>query len=110
MKKKLLLVLVLVGLLSINIFTELFSNLWFQLTTRGYFIPMESNIFTFKPTIWNDGSGEWWLYGEDNKYYYGLNIDRDNEKSSKRLIYFKILRTDVGDEYFNKHDYKTWFE
>ena len=53
--------------------TNLFDNLWNLLTGRGYFIPKESNMFIFKVTKENDGSGEWWLYGEDKNYYYGLN-------------------------------------
>ena len=104
MKRKLFTIIISVGLLSIGIFTEFFSNIWLELTGRGYFIPTESNIFIFKPTKWNDGSGEWWLYGEDNKYYYGMNIDEDTKFLPK---YYKILKTDT-DINFNKYNYKTW--
>jgi len=47
------------------------SNQWLLLTGRGYSIPSESTVFSFNPRIMNKGSGEWWIYGEDDsKYYY----------------------------------------
>jgi len=103
-KRKLLVIIISLGLFSTGIFTELLSNIWFELTGRGYFIPKESNMFIFKPTKWNDGSGEWWLYGEDGKYYYGLNIDGDTKYIPK---YYKTLRVDTNEN-FNKYDYNTW--
>jgi hypothetical protein len=35
-----------------------------------YHIPRGSSLFTFRPTEWNDGSGDWWIFGEDNRFYY----------------------------------------
>lgn len=40
-----------------------------------YFIPEGSTVFTFRPTVMNDGSGDWWIYGEDNRYYYYFEDD-----------------------------------
>lgn len=40
------------------------------LTARGYYIPTESSLSSFQVITMNDGSGEWWLYGEDKKRYY----------------------------------------
>ena len=50
----------------------------------------------------NEGSGDWWLYGEDKKYYYGLNIDEGYDPK-----YYKL---DKGKEpaNFDKFDYNTW--
>ena len=86
----------------IILFTEVVDNSWFLLTDNVYFIPAESNIFIFKVTQMNDGSGDWWLYGEDNKYYYGLNIDEGYDPK-----YYKL---DKGKETanFDKFDYNTW--
>lgn len=100
-KRKTVLIFVLIAFLSTGIFTELFSNSWFVITGRGYFIPAESNILSFRPTKWNEGSGEWWLYGEDTKYYYGLNTDEGAAK------YYKIPKTDTGEN-FSKYDYTSW--
>lgn len=57
-----------VGYLAL--FTQLLNNAWSLLTGRGYIIPKESSIFTFKATAMNEGSGEWWMYGEDSHFYY----------------------------------------
>lgn len=82
-------------------FTSLFSNLWSLLIDKEYFIPQESNIFEFESTKMNFGSGEWWLYGEDDEYYYGLNQVNATPK------YYKLKK---GKENlsFNKYDYDTW--
>lgn len=46
------------------------GNVWGLVTGRGYEIPESSSVFTFRPTLMNAGSGEWWAYGEDKKFYY----------------------------------------
>jgi hypothetical protein len=101
--KKVIFLIVFVFLLFcilLGISTNLFGNLWCKLTGLGFFIPKESNMFIFEVTKWNDGSGEWWLYGEDKNYYYGLNnIDE--------LEYY-IMKKGNEDKNFNKFDYKTW--
>lgn len=51
------------------------GNLWDIVTGAGFEIPAESSIFTFRVTRMNDGSGEWWLYGEDGRFFYGLPDD-----------------------------------
>jgi hypothetical protein len=85
----------------LGIFTEFWGNAWDLLTGRGYFIPKESNMFVFKVTEMNSGSGEWWLYGEDNKYYYALNSDGADPE------YYKTEKK-TAPSGFNKFDYKTW--
>lgn len=83
--------------------TELLENIWELTTGNGYIIPAESSIFTFNATKMNEGSGEWWLYGEDSKYYYTM------EKWESNKPYFKILKEEAKKIIsFNKHNYKTW--
>lgn len=83
--------------------TNLVSNLWSSATGRGFFIPVESSLFTFMPTKMNYGSGEWWLYAEDDNYYYSM------EKAGIDKPYILISKSRVnGIPEFDKHDYKTW--
>lgn len=89
-------------ILALAIFTHFFGNLWNLVTGRGYFIPEESNMFTFNVTEWNDGSGEWWLYGEDKKSCYALNTEPDYTPK-----YFRMEKGKEG-EGFDKFDFRTW--
>lgn len=82
-------------------FTNIFSNSFHIIMEKEFFIPEESNIFQFKPTKMNDGSGDWWLYGEDSKYYYALN------QNSQIPKYFKFSKENKT-EGFDKFNYKTW--
>jgi hypothetical protein len=73
------------------------------MTGQGFIIPSESSLFTFAATKMNDGSGEWWLYAEDNYYYYSM------EKAGIDKPYIMISKSRTkGIPKFNKHDYKTW--
>ena len=59
------------GLLSVlGASTQFFSNLWGLLTGKVFVIPSQSSIFTFKTTKINQGSGDYWLYGQDQNNYY----------------------------------------
>ncbi|HEV8582536.1 MAG TPA: hypothetical protein VGX68_26010 [Thermoanaerobaculia bacterium] len=74
MSWRLRLVLFLIVVAAVILFaTPAFGNLWDLITGRGFFIPAESSLFTFKVTKDNPGSGEWWLYGEDRRYFYALH-------------------------------------
>ncbi|GHU13375.1 hypothetical protein FACS1894161_3280 [Spirochaetia bacterium] len=99
--KTIIIALCIIIVFTIGFFTECFNNLWCILTENGFFIPKESNIFIFNATKMNEGSGGRWLYGEDNKYYYGLNIEGGIPQ------YYKTIKKDkfIG---FNKFEYKTW--
>ena len=101
MKKIILFVIIFVFVLLV-VFTQFYANLWCLVTYNSYFIPNESNIFIFEATKISDGSGEAWLYGEDNTYYYGLNVEQDNLPE-----YFK-LKKGYEPKNFDKFDYHTW--
>jgi len=46
-------------------------NLGSMLLDLGsYRVPPRASIFTFEPTVINEGSGGWWIYGEDLTRYY----------------------------------------
>ncbi|MBI2271383.1 MAG: hypothetical protein HYU69_13650 [Bacteroidetes bacterium] len=90
-------------IICIGLWTNIFSNSWGLITGQGFIIPAESSIVNFKVTMMNNGSGEWWLYGEDNNYYYTTMVN-DNGKG-----YCAIPKSDtfqcIG---FDKFNYKAW--
>lgn len=100
---KMLSTLIILAILLVIVFvTPLMENLWCLLTGRGYIIPKESSVFTFKPIVMNEGSGEWWLYGEDNKNYYYFTGEDDKP-------YQKISKNEANQcPGFVVTDYKTW--
>lgn len=55
--------------------THTVGNIWNLVTGRGYYVPIESTIAKFKVDRMNEGSGEWWIVGQDDNYYFlgGLN-------------------------------------
>lgn len=82
--------------------TSLLTNLWGLTTGRGYFIPKESSVFTFTAVVMNEGSGEWWLYGEDADNYYSVENDKD-------LPYILISKKDAAKcPNFIRTDHRTW--
>ena len=57
-------------------FSNALLNCWMLLIEPNYIIPKESNIFQFNVNQMNEGSGDWWIYGQDNKnYYYYIGHD-----------------------------------
>ncbi|MFD2586009.1 hypothetical protein ACFSQJ_03660 [Croceitalea marina] len=83
--------------------TEFGPNAWRLLTGNGYDIPVESSIFEFKVTQMNTGSGDYWLYGEDNENYYTKMENRDN-------VPYKAISKNVAStiQSFKSLDYTTW--
>ena len=81
---------------------NLMSNFWLHTTDSDYIIPEESGYSKFISTVMNSGSGNWWIYGEDdNNYYYFVG--------NESLLYIYISRNDsLKISNFNKHDYRTW--
>jgi hypothetical protein len=97
-----------VAIFGIFIFTTflfhvfLFNN-FAIFTYRGYFIPQESSVWSFKPKVWNNGSGEWWIYGMDENYFYYAG---DGIKPNK---YIKIEKNNSKScENFDPENYKSW--
>jgi hypothetical protein len=72
-------------------------NLLGLLTDSEYFVPAGSTVFTFRPTVMNPGSGDWWIYGEDSHYYYYFE---DGIKVSKQ--------TADMCQGFSRSDVTTW--
>ncbi|MEN7550493.1 hypothetical protein AAG747_21415 [Rapidithrix thailandica] len=91
--------------LIVCIKTEVLTNAWHILTASDFSIPEESSVFTFKVTRMNEGSGEWWLYGEDENYYY--TMERTKAENPYAIISKSKARTCA---HFNKLDYTTWCE
>ncbi|RYG15279.1 MAG: hypothetical protein EOO07_15775 [Chitinophagaceae bacterium] len=76
------------------------ANSWYLLVGNGFVIPNESSILTFEVTKMNEGSGEWWLYGQDEQFYY--HFLGENGRS-----YIKIAKVNNCNG-FNPHDSGTW--
>lgn len=90
-------------LLLLGLLTPILGNAWGMLIERGYRIPDESSIFRFETTKMNEGSGDYWLYGEDDTYYYSI-VGSDSDQP-----YTKIKKTkaeQIPD--FNKTNIETW--
>lgn len=90
-------------LLLLGLLTPVLGNAWGMLIERGYHIPDESSIFKFETTKMNEGSGDYWLYGEYDAYYYSI-VRSDSDQP-----YIKIKKTkakQIPD--FNKTNIKTW--
>lgn len=90
-----------IALLAYLIFmTPTCANAWYLLVGNGFVIPSESSILTFEVTKMNEGSGEWWLYGQDKLFHY--HFIGENGRS-----YIKIVRTNTCKN-FNPQDSETW--
>jgi hypothetical protein len=79
------------------------GNLWLMLTELdSYVVPKRSSVFTFTPTVMNDGNGGWWVYGKDFSNYYWFADGYAGE-----YVYFP--KKDVGScAEFNPVDHVTW--
>lgn len=100
--KKIIIITIILMSVFIIFKTPLICNLWNLLIGRGYFIPKESSILTFKPIVMNEGSGEWWLYGEDNNNYYSM-------ENTNNTGYIFLSKKDAKKcEDFISTNYKTW--
>ena len=78
------------------------SNFLMILKDPNYIIPKESNIFQFEVNQMNEGSGDWWIYGQDNKnyyFFYGLEL----------LPYITFSKNDArACSDFDKLNINTW--
>ncbi len=57
-------------LVAVLLGTNLVSNAWLLLVEPANHIPGESSIWDFSPTVINDGSSNYWIYGEDDSNFY----------------------------------------
>ena len=88
--------------------TQLFSNLWSLTIGHAYIIPKESSIFSFKSTMMNYGSDDYWLYGEDDTNYYTTLLNIEAGDTAK---YFALSKEKAGKILqFSRHHYSTWFD
>lgn len=81
--------------------TPVAGNLWSLATNRGYFIPPESSLFSFRVTKENDGSGEWWLYGEDDHQLFAADPVEPFYISASRAVQARCPQ-------FKPDDATTW--
>lgn len=71
-----------------------------------YMIPSESSLSKFKPTIYDkQGSGNNWIYAEDDKNYYYAGSFAQNISSGYVFVSRDVESTCNG---FKVHDFKTW--
>ena len=88
-------------------FAPLLENGWSLLTDGPlsdgpYYIPDESSVLTFRVTEMNSGSGEWWMYGEDYRFFYAQVDDG-------RTRYIAFPKSKVKEcRSFRAADWTTW--
>ncbi|QKW58952.1 hypothetical protein HUT07_12090 [Stenotrophomonas sp. NA06056] len=92
--------LLVVGTMAICLATQLASNAAMLLMDRSNFIPAQSSIFFFEPSVINDGSSNYWLYGQDRTYYYHFTYQAD-------APYLYIPRNNTCVD-FDRTDVRTW--
>lgn len=102
MKKRYFLIITIFAIiLYLSKKTYLFENLWGQITDRNYIIPDESSLLKFQVTKMNQGSGDWWLYGEDENYYFSTETDTSP--------YVKIAKkSSTSMRFFDAQNSATW--
>ncbi|ROL82306.1 hypothetical protein BLX41_02785 [Pseudomonas protegens] len=80
--------------------TPVLSNSLLLLKDRANFIPAESSIWTFEPTLINQGSSSYWLYGEDWHYYFYFSYAEDQP--------YRLIAKNNPCPGFDRHDVGTW--
>ena len=78
------------------------GNGWSTLTSKDFIIPQESSLSRFRVTVMNEGSGEWWVYGQDSRYYYYFTGDK-----TAPYLKFPVERA-AGCQGFDPTNYLTW--
>lgn len=80
--------------------SNLASNAWLLLTDRSNFIPAESSIFFFDPYVIDSGSGGYWHYGKDRKYYYHFTYEP--------AVPYLYIPIDNKCPHFDRENFRTW--
>jgi hypothetical protein len=97
--------------LGCKVCPEGIENAFSLLLENNFFIPKESCVCTFKKTVPATGSGEGWIYGEDNNHYYTiddiLELMKENKflKPSDFIQSYYILKKDPNSEILVNLDY-----
>lgn len=97
---KLILAAIAVSVVMTSCTSNLAINAWMLLTDRHNFIPAESSIFFFDPYIIDEGSGGYWHYGKDRRYYYHFTYE-----PAAPYLYIPI---DNKCPYFDRENFRTW--
>lgn len=93
---------VVVALLVFAMMNPVTQNLLSVVMEPGFLIPSESSLRKFRPTVWNEGSGEWWIYGEDVKAFYWFI-------GAREVDYLRIEKDKVAScPAFNPTNAATW--
>lgn len=101
-KLKIFFTLFLIAILfSLFYFKNLMGNLYSMLIEKEYLIPDESSVFSFEATKMNDGSGDYWLYGEDENYFYAITSTEKGYSKISKIQAEKI-------PYFDQFNFKNW--
>lgn len=97
-----LLALGLAAAIAVLTATPLMTNTWFLMTEPAYVIPQESSIWRFTPTEMNEGSGDWWTYGMDDRNFYHFI-------GSGEAPYIALTKSDAAAcGGFDGTDVRTW--
>lgn len=90
-----------VALAFMGIGTPLGANLWSLATGQGFFIPEQSSVFSFRVIKMNEGSGEWWLSGQDDEHLFALH-------PSEPVYVSAALAAQTECPGFKAEDFTTW--
>ncbi|MDX9683479.1 hypothetical protein BS643_07710 [Pseudomonas protegens] len=93
-------IVLMVAVLGLGVLTPVLSNSLLLLMDRTNFIPAESSIWTFEPTLINQGSSSYWLYGEDQQYYFYFSYAQDQP--------YRLIAKTNRCPGFDKHEVQTW--
>lgn len=86
--------------LTIGLTTPLPGNLFMLLMDRENFIPAQSSLFTFEPYQVSQGSSNYWLYGEDDHYYYHFTYEPAHP--------YRYIAKDNQCPAFDRDDVRSW--
>ncbi len=89
-----------VGFIGLEMGTNLFFNAFMMLVDDDNFIPKESSIFSFEPYRVNQGSSNYWIYGEDGENYYHFSYETT-------APYAFISKSNSCPK-FDRQDHTTW--
>ena len=87
-------------IVALSTWTPLFSNLLMLAMDRENFIPAESSVLSFEPVAVNQGSSNYWIYGQDRTHYFHFSYE-------PAVPYLFILKSNTCPG-FDRLNVKTW--